>query len=107
VYEAAGVAIERARRGEGPTLLEVKTDRYLGHFQGDPETYRPKGEVEALRRNDPIPRLGEQLRRSGLIDDAQDQAIRARVSARITEAYEYGRTSPYPQPEDALLHVFN
>ncbi len=107
VYEAAGVAIERARRGDGPTLLEVKTDRYLGHFQGDPETYRPKGEVEALRRNDPIPRLGEQLRRSGLIDDALDQAIRTRVSARVTEAYEYGRTSPYPQPEDALLHVFN
>lgn len=107
VYEAAGVAIERARRGGGPTLLEVRTDRYLGHFQGDPEVYRPKGEVEELRRHDPIPRLGEHLKQTGVIDDAKDQEIRARVSARITEAYEYGRTSPYPKPEDALLHLFN
>lgn len=107
VYEAAGAAIARARRGEGPTLLEVKTDRYLGHFQGDPETYRPKGEVEELRKNDPIPKLGAQLRRQGLLDDAADQALRARVSQRVTEAYEYGRTSPYPRPEDALLHVFS
>ena len=62
VYEAAGPAIARARRGEGPSLIEVKTDRYLGHFQGDPETYRPKGETEALRKNDPIPHLAQQLR---------------------------------------------
>ncbi|GAA4002480.1 pyruvate dehydrogenase (acetyl-transferring) E1 component subunit alpha [Comamonas faecalis] len=106
VYEAAGVAVERARRGEGPTLIEVKTDRYLGHFQGDPETYRPKGETAGLRKNDPIPRLAEHLRRAGLLDDAADQALRQRVSARITEAYDYGRSSPYPKPEDALLHVF-
>jgi TPP-dependent pyruvate/acetoin dehydrogenase alpha subunit len=107
VYEAAGAAIARARRGEGPTLLEVKTDRYLGHFQGDPETYRPAGEVAELRMNDPIPRLGAHLRKLGLLDDAADAALRARVSGRIAEAYEYGRTSPYPKPEDALLHVFH
>ena len=107
VYEAAGAAIERARRGEGPTLLEVRTDRYLGHFQGDPEVYRPKGEVDELRRHDPIPALGEQLRRQGLLDDAADQALRARVGARVAQAYEYARSSPYPQPEDALRHVFH
>jgi len=107
VYEAAGAAIERARRGEGPTLLEVHTDRYMGHFQGDPETYRPKGEVDELRKHDPIPALGAQLRRQGLLDDAADQALRARVGARIAEAYEFARSSPYPKPEDALLHVFH
>lgn len=106
VHEATCVAVARARRGEGPTLIEVKTDRYLGHFQGDPETYRPKGETAGLRKNDPIPRLAEHLRRAGLLDDAADQALRQRVSARITEAYDYGRSSPYPKPEDALLHVF-
>lgn len=106
VCEAAGAAIERARRGEGPTLLEVKTDRYLGHFQGDPETYRPKGEVEALRKGDPIQRLAEHLRHAGLLDEAAEQSLRERVSARISEAYDYGRSSPYPKPEDALLHVF-
>jgi TPP-dependent pyruvate/acetoin dehydrogenase alpha subunit len=106
VYEAAGAAIARARRGEGPTLLEVKTDRYLGHFQGDPETYRPKGEVAQLRQNDPIPLLGDHLRQLGALDDEADQALRARIGQRIAEAYEYARTSPYPRPEDALSHVF-
>ncbi len=107
VYEAAGAAIGRARRGEGPTLLEVRTDRYLGHFQGDPEVYRPKGEVEELRRHDPIPALAEHLRRQGLLDDAAEQAIRSRAGARVAEAYEFARTSPYPKPENALLHVFH
>lgn len=106
VYEAAGAAIARARRGEGPTLLEVKTDRYFGHFQGDPETYRAKGEVQELKKNDPIARLAAQLRRHGLLDDAKDAALRAAIGKRVAEAYEYGRSSPYPQPEDALLHVF-
>ena len=107
VYEAAGAAVEHARKGKGPTLLEVKTDRYLGHFQGDAEVYRPKGEVEELRKRDPIPKLGEHLRRLGALDETADKAIRQRVSARIGEAYEYARSSPYPRPEDALLHVFN
>lgn len=106
VFEAAGTAVARARRGEGPTLIEVKTDRYLGHFQGDPETYRPKGEVEALRKNDPIPKLGGHLRKLGVLSDALDQKLRAAVTERITEAYDFGRNSPYPKPEDALLHVF-
>lgn len=106
VFEAAGAAVARARRGEGPTLIEVKTDRYLGHFQGDPEVYRPKGEVEELRRHDPIPALAEHLRRQGLLDDAKDKALREQVLARVAEAYEFGRSSPYPRPEDALLHVF-
>jgi acetoin:2,6-dichlorophenolindophenol oxidoreductase subunit alpha len=107
VYAAAGAAVARARRGEGPTLLEVKTDRYLGHFQGDPETYRPAGEVAELRKSDPIVKLGAQLRGLKLLDDEADGALRARVSLRVAEAYDYARASPYPQPQDALQHVFN
>jgi pyruvate dehydrogenase E1 component alpha subunit len=107
VHEAAGEAVARARRGDGPTLLEVRTDRYLGHFQGDPETYRPKGEVDELRRNDPIPALGAELRRLGLLDDAADEALRTRVHARVAAAYDFARNSPYPKPEDALQHVFH
>lgn len=106
VFEAASTAVARARRGEGPTLIEVKTDRYLGHFQGDPEAYRQKGEVQELRKDDPIPLLGAHLRSLGVLDDASDEALRVLVSGRITEAFDYGRTSPYPKPEDALLHVF-
>jgi pyruvate dehydrogenase E1 component alpha subunit len=106
VYAAAGAAIARARRGEGPTLIEVKTDRYFGHFQGDPETYRPKGESAALRQDDPIVRLGARLRAEGLIDEAQDRDLRMKLSARVESAFAFGRNSPYPAPQDALKHVF-
>jgi pyruvate dehydrogenase E1 component alpha subunit len=106
VYAAAGAAIARARRGEGPTLIEVKTDRYFGHFQGDPETYRPKGESAALRQDDPIVRLGARLRAEGLIDDVQDRDLRLAVAGRVEAAFAFGRNSPYPDPQDALKHVF-
>lgn len=106
VHEAAGAAVERARRGEGPSLLEVKTHRYFGHFQGDAEAYRPKGEVAELRKDDPIPRLAAHLKRAGLLDDGADERLRAGVHARVAAAFEHGRSSPYPKPEDALLHVF-
>jgi len=106
VYKAAGEAVARARRGEGPTLIEVKTDRYFGHFQGDPETYRPKHEAPTLRKDDPIPALGALLRSRGLLNDAQDQRIRAAVTTRIEQAYEFGRSSPYPDASEALQHVF-
>jgi pyruvate dehydrogenase E1 component alpha subunit len=87
-------------------LIEVKTDRYLGHFQGDPETYRPKGEVAELRKHDPIPRLAAQLRDLQLLDDASQAALVERVKHEVAEAYVFARSSPYPAPEEALQHVF-
>ncbi len=106
VFEAAGEAVARARRGAGPSLIEVRTDRYLGHFQGDPEVYRPRGEVEALRRDDPIAALAAHLRARGLLDDGKDEAIRADARRRVGDAYVFARTSPYPEPAEALEHVF-
>lgn len=106
VYEAAGEAVARARRGDGPSLLELKTDRYLGHFQGDSELYRPKDEVETLKKEDPIERLGAALRQTGALTDTGEAAIRDTVAAEVAEAIEFARQSPYPDPEDALLHVF-
>ncbi|MHB1125165.1 MAG: thiamine pyrophosphate-dependent dehydrogenase E1 component subunit alpha [Ramlibacter sp.] len=106
VYEAAGSAVQRARDGGGPTLIEVKTDRYMGHFQGDAEVYRPKGEVQALRRNDPIPALATELRRRGLLDDAHDRAIGQRAELRVTAAFEFARKSDYPAAQEATQHLF-
>jgi pyruvate dehydrogenase E1 component alpha subunit len=106
VFAAAGDAITRARKGGGPTLIEVKTDRYLGHFQGDAEVYRPKGEVDQLRKGDPIPALGAQLRSRGLLDDAKDTGIREKVRTRVREVYDFARRSPYPEPREALEQVF-
>ena len=74
VFAAAGEAIDRARQGGGPTLIEVQTDRYLGHFQGDAEVYRPKGEPDELRANDPIPELAATMREQGVLDDAPGRA---------------------------------
>jgi acetoin:2,6-dichlorophenolindophenol oxidoreductase subunit alpha len=106
VAEAAGVAVERARRGEGPSLLEIRTFRYLGHFQGDPETYRPKGEVEELKRRDGIARFRQVLTAQKMLTDSLDAELRAGVERELDDAFEFARSSPYPEPEDALLHVF-
>jgi pyruvate dehydrogenase E1 component alpha subunit len=106
VFAAAGKAVARARSGAGPTLLEVKTDRYMGHFQGDAEVYRPKGEAAELRKDDPIPALAAVLRARGLLDDAKDAAIRAQAQQRVASAFEFARQSSYPQAQEALEHVF-
>ncbi|RTI11801.1 pyruvate dehydrogenase (acetyl-transferring) E1 component subunit alpha [Thermus scotoductus] len=106
VYEVAGLAVERARRGEGPSLIEVKTYRYFGHFQGDPEVYRPKGEVEELKKRDPIARMRVSLLSKGLLTEEEDASIHQEVEATLDDAYNFARQSPYPAPEEALQHVF-
>lgn len=106
VYEAVAPLIERARRGEGPGLIEVKTDRYLGHFQGDPEVYRPKDEVTNLRKNDPIPKLAGVLKRRSMMTEGEDAAILARAKKRVADAFDFARKSAYPAPQDALNDVF-
>ncbi len=109
VYEAAGEAVTRARRGDGPTLIEVKTDRYFGHFQGDPEVYRPKDEVARLKANDPIQRLRKYLIETNPNPSAAEaELVQAELEARqrVEDAFAFARQSPYPEPEEALLHVF-
>jgi pyruvate dehydrogenase E1 component alpha subunit len=106
MFRAAGEAVARARSGGGPTLIEMQTDRYLGHFQGDAEVYRPKDEPGELRENDPIPKLAASMRSRGILDDAQDEQIRARAAERVRAAYDFARESPLPEPAEALEHVF-
>ena len=106
MFSAAGEAIARARDGDGPTLIEMQTDRYLGHFQGDAEVYRPKGEAGELREQDPIPKLAALMGGQGILDDARDEQIRTRAAERVTAAYDFARESPLPEPAEALEHVF-
>lgn len=106
VFEAAQTAVRRARAGQGPTLIEVRTDRYMGHFQGDAEVYRPKAEVAELRKSDPIPALGNVLRRRGLLNDEGETALRARVQARVDAAFAFARGSAYPAADEATDHLF-
>lgn len=106
VYEAAGRAVERARSGEGATLLECKTYRMVGHSRSDPRTYRSKEEEVEWATRDPIPRLAANLIGEGVATDALLAEIETRVTSEIDDAVAFAEASPYPAPEDALKHVF-
>ncbi|WP_313695894.1 thiamine pyrophosphate-dependent dehydrogenase E1 component subunit alpha [Halorarum halobium] len=105
VYEAADGAIERARAGNGPTLLEVQVHRHMGHFMGDPETYRPDEEVPRLRRMDPIDRLADDLRDAGVSDDELEE-LRETAESRVEDAIAYAKEQPQPDPEEAYEDAF-
>lgn len=106
IFEAVAPAIARARRGEGPSLIEIKTDRYFGHFQGDPETYRPKDEVANLRMSDPIPKLSQMLRDKGFLTADQESSIVQNMHQQVDAAFDFARKSEYPNAKDALQDVF-
>lgn len=106
VYEAAGEAVARARRGEGPSLIECLCYRFRGHFEGDPQFYKPEGEEEEWRKKDPIPRFKQQLIEQGVFTEEEANRIQEEVAAAIEEAVSFARQSPYPEPEEALQHVF-
>jgi TPP-dependent pyruvate/acetoin dehydrogenase alpha subunit len=106
VYEVAGEAIARARRGEGPTLIECKTYRLCGHSRSDPRTYRSKEEETLWEAKDPIPNLGERLKHMGLVTDESLAAIETEVEALIDDAVAFAEESPSPEPSDTLKHVY-
>lgn len=106
IYAAAGEAIARARAGEGPSLLEVETFRLAGHFMGDAEGYRPKGEKDALFEKDPIPAMRARLLADTTASDTDLDAIESEAAARVEAAIAFARNSADPAPEDALTRVF-
>ena len=106
VYDAVTRAVERARRGEGPSLIEAHTIRWVGHFEGDPQLYRSKDEAAEGRRTDPIARLAAVLEARGLLDAAHAERIRSAVAAEIDDAVAYAEASPLSAPEDALTDLF-
>ncbi len=106
VYEAAGEAIARARRGEGPTLLEAKTYRFYGHFQGDTITYRTEEEVLRFRERDPIAGLKRYLKEQGLATEEELDAIDSRIVDALDGAWEAAKAAPFPKPEETLTDVY-
>lgn len=104
VFEAAGAAVDRARSGEGPSLVEVHTLRLLGHFEGDAQAYRP--DLETVDERDPIPRYAASLMEAGELTEAQADDIKAAADAEVDAAIQFAVDSPIPTPEDALQHVF-
>ena len=108
VYEAAGESIARARRGEGPTLLECKTYRFHGHNYGDPQQYRTREEIAAWADNqDAIKRLGAHLRAQDILTAEQDEALQARVAEDIQAAVQFADESPYPTPDELYKDIYS
>ena len=106
VHAATVTAVERARRGEGPTLLEMKTYRYRGHSRSDPAKYRPAGELEAWKARDPIDLMGARLAEKGILSADQQVALRAELQAQIDGAAERASAAPYPTLEETRRYVY-
>lgn len=106
VKKVAAEAAERARSGNGPTLIEAKTYRHKGHFEGDMARYRPKEEVEAWMKRDPLLLFPEVLRDELGATDADLDGVREAVEAKLDLDIEWAKEQPHPLPEDALEHVY-
>jgi acetoin:2,6-dichlorophenolindophenol oxidoreductase subunit alpha len=107
VYQAAARAVERARAGEGPTLIECKTYRWRAHTEriGQPD-FRTEDEIAAWKKKDPIARLLGQLKAQGAITDADWQATQQEVITTIGGAVAFAEASPFPKPEQALEDMY-
>lgn len=106
VYEAAQVAIDRARRGDGPSMIVCNAPRMRGHEEGDPQTYRPKEDIEKARESDPIKQYGKFLRTQGILSENELDEINRRVEEEVSHAIKFADESPYPNPEEALEDLF-
>ena len=106
ISEAAAEAIARAREGQGPTLLEIETTRFYGHFQGDAEAYLGANEKAQWRQHDPIIHFRDYLLAHHMLSLEDDAAIQEEVATVVEDAIAYARQSPEPLPADALTDVF-
>jgi acetoin:2,6-dichlorophenolindophenol oxidoreductase subunit alpha len=104
VYEAAGRAVERARGGHGPSLIEVHTLRLWGHFEGDAQGYR--SDLEGVEGRDPVPTYEAALRGRGVLDDDGVKDAHETAAERVEDAIAFARQSAEPDPASALDHVF-
>ena len=102
VFEAVSAAVDRARAGEGPSLIEAKTYRWRTHFEGEPDTYRPPEEVESWLKREPIAPYRQLLSEQGGFSEDEIVGLEQNVANELDEAVEFARESPLPEPETAL-----
>jgi len=106
VWETVAAAIARARRGEGPTLIEMKTYRWYGHSEIDPGDYRTKEEVEEWKKKDPLPRYEKHLLDNRILTAEEKKEIEERIEKEIDEAVDYCEAAEYGPAEWALEDVY-
>lgn len=106
VHDAVARAVKRAREGDGPTLLEMKTYRYKGHSVSDPQKYRSKEEVEEYKDQDPIIKVASTILDNGFATQMELDAINSRVNAIVDESVKFAEESPWPDDSEVLKDVY-
>ena len=107
VQKAAAEAVERARRGDGPSAIECYAKRWYGHFEGDPQHYRTKEELEAIRKDsDPLKIFRQKVEEAGLVESGDLDAIDKDLLSQVTNAVEKAKNSPLPNVEELTTNVY-
>lgn len=106
VYRVTQKAVERARQGHGPVLIDSITCRWEGHYVGDPQVYRQEGDLELWMKKCPIEWLEKKLFKEGFLDEKTKADIINEIDESIRAAEEFSENSPYPEPQEALELVY-
>ncbi|MDQ3907045.1 MAG: pyruvate dehydrogenase (acetyl-transferring) E1 component subunit alpha [Acidobacteriota bacterium] len=106
VYDATCRAAERARKQSLPSLLEVRTYRFMGHSMSDPGNYRTRAEIEKYQERDPVKVFGASLKQKGVIDDPKAKEIEDRVRTEVERSVKFADSSPEPAPEELFTDVY-
>lgn len=107
VYEAASEAVKLARAGKGPSLLECKTYRVRGHFEGDPAAYRDEDQARKWAKKDPIERFEKKLLSAEILTQPDLEAIAPEIEKEIEAAVEFAEESPFPDPSELMTDVYS
>ncbi|MBL0328433.1 MAG: pyruvate dehydrogenase (acetyl-transferring) E1 component subunit alpha [Bacteroidetes bacterium] len=106
VHEAVEEAVNRARKGDGPTLLEMKTYRYKGHSMSDAQSYRTKDEVKEYQAQDPIEKVLATIKKNNWMSEKEIEAAEQKVDDIVAESVKFGEDSPYPTPDELFKDVY-
>jgi pyruvate dehydrogenase E1 component alpha subunit len=106
VYQAATKAVERARKGKGPTLLEIEVPRLKGHHTGDPQTYRSREDIEEHKKRDPMPLFRAKLLKMNVLNEDKAQEIEKEAATEVDKAIDFALKSPHPSRDDVLTSVY-
>jgi pyruvate dehydrogenase E1 component alpha subunit len=106
VHDAIAEAAERARKGEGPTFLEIRTYRYRGHSMSDPAKYRTKEELEAYKAKDPLERVKDTIIKNKYANEAWFDEMELKIETTVNDAVDFSENSPFPDPEALFEDVY-
>ena len=106
VHNAMNEAVDRARAGEGPTFLEMRTYRYKGHSMSDPQKYRTKEEVESYKAKDPIEIVKQAIEENKYADEKWFEEIEAKIKGQVDEAVQFAEESPWPEASELYTDVY-